>query len=171
MKKIIVVLLVLLLLGVGTVFGSEAPKVIKEWADPVREKLAGTEILILASAHPSINAFQELTPQFEALTGIKINWVIIEEGAMYGKLLMELTAGGKNINAMMVCPEYLFGLVDLDALEPLNKYIKNAPAWFDQEDIFPAYMDMLTGLDDNVYAVPFAGESGFLMYRKDLFDE
>jgi len=82
MKKIIVVLLVLLL-GVGTVFGSETPKVIKEWGDPVREKLAGTEIFILASAHPSINAFQELTPQFEALTGIKVNWVIIEEGAMY----------------------------------------------------------------------------------------
>lgn len=171
MKKIIVVLLVLLLMSVGTVFGSEVPKVINEWGNPVREKLAGTEILILTSAHPSINAFQKLTPQFEDLTGIKVNWVTIEEGAMYGRILMEITAGGKNVNAMMVCPEYLFGLVDLDALEPLNKYIENLPAWFDWEDIFPAYIDMLTGLDDNVYAMPFAGESGFLMYRKDLFDE
>ena len=171
MKKVILVLLVLLLMSVGTVFGSEAPKVIKEWADPVRERLAGTEISILASAHPSINAFQKLTPQFEDLTGIKVNWVTISESAMYGRILMELSAGGKNINAMMVCAEYLFGLVDLDAIEPLNKYIENLPAWFDWEDIIPAYRSVLTGLDGNVYAAPFAGESGFLMYRKDLFDK
>lgn len=141
-----------------------------EWLKDVKSRLAGTQITLLVSSHPSQQALQKMTPAFEKATGISVKWSVIEESALYGRILMELTANTKRIDALMVCPEYLYGLVQLGAIEPLNDYVSRLPDWFGWDDIVPSYRHMLTADDSKIYGVPFAGESGFLMYRKDLFE-
>jgi len=61
-------------------------------------------------------------------------------------------------------------LADLGYLEPLDSWLNNTPDWFDNDDILLAYREMLAYEDVN-YGVPFAGETVFLFYRKDLFDK
>jgi sorbitol/mannitol transport system substrate-binding protein len=56
-----------------------------------------------------------------------------------------------------------------DWLTDLNKYAK-ADAKYDVDDLIPSVRKALTD-QGKLYAVPFYGESSFLMYRKDLFEE
>src|SRR5690606_7213459 len=59
-------------------------------------------------------------------------------------------------------------------IDPLDPYLndpKKTPAWFDYEDIVPAYAEGLGSYDGKVYGIPSAGESAFIAYRKDLFEK
>src|SRR5690606_20730659 len=42
---------------------------------------------------------------------------------------------------------------------------------FDQKDVLKPIRTSLSGEDGKMYAQPFYGESSFLMYRKDIFEE
>src|SRR5699024_3817171 len=54
-----------------------------------------------------------------------------------------------------------------DRLEDVNK----TPEFFDYEGILPAYRNGLDKHNDIAYGVQIAGESRFLAYRTDLFEE
>jgi len=56
-----------------------------------------------------------------------------------------------------------------DWLYPLNDFVAADPE-FDQPDIFPSMTASLSA-EGGLYGEPFYGESSFLMYRKDIFDE
>src|SRR5690606_26350828 len=56
-------------------------------------------------------------------------------------------------------------------LDPYLNDPKKTPAWFDYEDIVPAYAEGLGSYDGKVYGIPSAGESAFIAYRKDLFEK
>jgi len=51
----------------------------------------------------------------------------------------------------------------------LSDYAKNTPG-YDENDFIPSLRDSLS-YEGNMYSVPFYGESSFLMYRKDLFEQ
>jgi len=155
--------------------GEEAPPEeavgpIEAWAAGVRAEYEGAEVRLAVASHPSIEAFKTMTPDFEELTGIDIVWDEMEEGALVDKLLLESSSGMTSYDAVMNCPEFTPILVDLGYLEPLDSWIEGAPDWFDNGDILAAYRDMLS-YEGAHYAVPFAGETIFLFYRKDLFDQ
>jgi sorbitol/mannitol transport system substrate-binding protein len=52
-------------------------------------------------------------------------------------------------------------------LAPLDSVVDD-PA-FDKADLLKPIVQSLTGEDGKLYAIPFYGESSFLMYRKDIF--
>jgi len=146
---------------------------VEAWAQDIKAKLGGTELKIAAATHPSIEAFKKMTPRFEELTGIKVSWDEMEEGALGQKLAMEATSGTTGYDLIMNCPEYTPSLADAGLLEPLDAFLGDAaktPEWFDYKDILASYRDMLS-YQDKHYGVPFAGETVFLFYRKDLFEK
>ena len=51
----------------------------------------------------------------------------------------------------------------------LSDYAKNTPG-YDEDDFIPSLRESLS-YEGNMYSVPFYGESSFLMYRKDLFEQ
>ena len=51
----------------------------------------------------------------------------------------------------------------------LSDYAKNTPG-YDENDFIPSLRDSLS-YEGNMYSVPFYGESSFLMYRKDMFEQ
>jgi len=53
-------------------------------------------------------------------------------------------------------------------LREVSSSTQGDPA-FDAADLLPAMVKSLSGADGKLYAVPFYGESSFLMYRKDVF--
>mgnify|MGYP000208053577 CR=1 FL=1 len=54
-------------------------------------------------------------------------------------------------------------------LTNLSDYADTTPG-YDEDDFVPSIKTSLS-YEDSMYAVPFYGESSFLMYRKDLFDQ
>lgn len=143
---------------------------IEQWATEVRAQHEGTEIKVAVASHPSIEAFKELLPRFEELTGIDVVFDEMEEGAQGQKLLLEASSGTTSYDAVMNAPERVPNHADLGYLEPLDSWIEKTPDWFDYEDILPAYRDMLS-YEGKHYGIPFAGETIFQFYRKDLFDK
>jgi sorbitol/mannitol transport system substrate-binding protein len=51
----------------------------------------------------------------------------------------------------------------------LSDYARNTPG-YDENDFIPSLRESLS-YGGNMYSVPFYGESSFLMYRKDLFEQ
>ena len=105
---------------------------------------------------------QKLTKHFEDKTGIKVNWVTLEEGVLRQRVTTDIATKGGQFDVMTI------GMYEAPIwgakgwLEALN-----FDSSYDVNDILPA---MRGGLSHggNLYAAPFYGESSMIMYRKDL---
>jgi ABC-type glycerol-3-phosphate transport system substrate-binding protein len=151
----------------------EYPEQVYKWAEKIREKFAGKTLTIAAVAHPSTEAFKTLTPDFEQLTGIKVDWVTYTEISYFDKIL--LIASGQEVpfDLMYTAAEVIPGFAKQELVIPIDEYLYNSeytPEWFNKEDIVPAYFNYMKA-DGKYYGVPFAGETIFVAYRKDLFEK
>ena len=107
---------------------------------------------------------QKVAEKYTEETGVKLNWVSLEEGVLREQVTSDTATGG--------------GQYDI-----INIGMQEAPIWgeagwiealefsadYDIDDMLPA---MRNGLSHNgtLYAAPFYGESSMVMYRKDLAD-
>jgi multiple sugar transport system substrate-binding protein len=165
--------LVLLLLGV-MVFSCSAfaqIQTVDEWAAAVKAKYNGTSITVAFASHPSTEAFQKMTPEFEKLTGIKVNWDVMEETYLKNKQLMDFTGNSRLYDVLMVDGFWMSEYAPKKAVAPLKPFIngKLTPAWYDYTDIVPAYRNGIGASKGVIYGIPTAGETRFVGYRKDLF--
>lgn len=151
----------------------EYPEAVMNWADMVKERYEGITVNVAAISHPSTSAFTKMTPEFERLTGVNVNWIVYEETKYFDKIL--LIASGEVVpydimfNCAEICP--YFGSEGLFA--PVNDLLQNTeltPEWHNWEDLIPAYRAYMT-CGDEIYGPPIAGESIFVAYNKDLFEE
>ncbi len=114
-----------------------------------------------------------VTPEFEALTGIKVRYDKVPPGQIRQKVVLDMSSKTGNISTHAGDPMYvpLYAANKwADVLEPyLNDSSLTDKAWFKYEDIFEAWRkaDMVDG---KTYAVPFNGEMTIQTYRKDLYD-
>lgn len=172
MRRVLAVVVLLLVLGV-TALGA-VPDEAAAWASDVRQQLEGTTITVLAISHPSIEAYQEMTADFTAATGITVQWDLTETDRINSKEFLEHSAGSTNYDVFMVNGVSITEFSAKGVLEPLDGFLADSsqtPDWFDYEDIIPAYRNGLGMVDGVVLGIPTAGESFFISYRKDLFDK
>ncbi len=166
----------LVLLIVALVFSSFtaiAQDPIEEWAAGIKEAYGGTEITVAVASHPSIEAFKTMIPRFEELTGITVVLDEMEEGQLGQRMLLEVSAESASYDAMMTAIEWSPLVASSGYATPLEPWIESdiTPDWFNYEDILQAYRDMFLWEDGMHYGIPFAGETVFMFYRQDLFEE
>lgn len=143
------------------------------WGANVREAHEGTTVTVAAHSHPSIEAFMTMHDEFTELTGINVEWDVMEQTALKNAQLLDFTSGAGNFDVLLVDPFAQAEFVDKEVIAPLNQYLDDpnlTPQWFDYDDIVPAY----SAVDDfggDIYGIPIAGETRFLGYRTDLFEE
>jgi len=107
---------------------------------------------------------QKVAEAYTEETGVKLNWVSLEEGVLREQVTSDTATGGGEYDiiniGMYEAP--IWGAAGW--IEPLE-----FSADYDVDDILPA---MRAGLshDGTLYAAPFYGESSMVMYRKDLTD-
>ena len=162
------------------------------WAFPLQGSAAdfdwtqfkGTTIVANFPSHFHYNAVKPLIPEFEKLTGMKVEIDELQYVKMHDKQVLEMSkpAGDYDVIALVVMwkTEYAGGgkLVELG---PLFDNPKLAVPGYDFNDLVPAYVDncgrvggakiYLGGPGSKLYALPFGTETSFLMYRKDLFEK
>lgn len=115
----------------------------------------------------------DMTAEFQALTGIKVNYDKVPPAQIRQKVVLDLSSRTGNISTHAGDPMYIPLYAANNWCEPIDGYLANPAltdkAWFDYEDIIGAWREanMLGG---KTYGLAYQGEMTLQIYRKDLYD-
>jgi sorbitol/mannitol transport system substrate-binding protein len=135
-------------------------------AGTIAAKADGPTITVATVNNSDMIIMQKLSPKFEAATGIKINWVVLEENVLRQRVTTDIATKGGQFDVMTIgaYETPIWGKKGwLDTLDDLGDD-------YDYKDLIPQIKDGLS-VDGKLYAVPFYAESSFTYYRKDLFEK
>lgn len=128
-------------------------------------------INVLMVNNPQMEDLQALTAEnFTAETGITVNYTVLPENEVRDRIGQEFSAQAAQYDVASISNYEVPFFSENGWLTPLDDFIA-ADAEFNQDDILEPIAAGLTGADGSIYAEPFYGESSFLMYRTDVFDE
>ncbi len=107
---------------------------------------------------------QKVAEAYTAQTGVKLNWVSLEEGVLREQVTSDTATGGGQYDIINIGMQEapIWGAAGW--IEPLN-----FGEAYDIDDMLPAMRNGLSH-EGTLYAAPFYGESSMVMYRKDLAD-
>ena len=128
------------------------------------------EVTIALVSNSQMTDAQELSSEFEAQNpGTKLKFITLSENQARAKITMSTAMGGSEFDVVMISNFETPQWARDGWLRNLSDYAEQTPG-YDQDDFIPSLRESLSYGGD-MYAVPFYGESSFLMYRKDLFEQ
>lgn len=111
--------------------------------------------------------------QYEA-EGAEVNIAVLPENDLRQKLTTEASTGGTTYDIFVIGPYEAANWAKFGWLENLEPYFEELSAadasWYDRDDLIQGMVGSLS-LDGDSYALPFYGESSFIMYNKELFEK
>ncbi|MFF2086927.1 ABC transporter substrate-binding protein [Nocardia sp. NPDC058176] len=111
-----------------------------------------------------------LAARFEAENpGTELRFVTLSENQARAKITASTAMGGGEFDVVMISNYETPQWAENGWLVNLSDYIDRTPG-YDETDFIPTLRDSLS-YEGDMYSVPFYGESSFLMYRKDLFEQ
>jgi multiple sugar transport system substrate-binding protein len=143
----------------------------------------GQSLTIGLNKHPFTESLLPLIPQFRALTGINVDYLILPEAEYITKLTADLSQQRGEFSVIMTGPLRNWQFVSADWILPLDDYLKNPKltdaAWYNAGDFIPAliaanrYNGKVGGGvgEGELWSVPVLSESYILAYRRDIFDQ
>jgi len=127
-------------------------------------------VTIAIVSNPQMKDAISLSPQFEQENpGIRLRFVSLSENEARAKITASVATGGGEFDVVMVSNYETPQWAANGWLTDLQPLIDATPG-YDQADFVPTVRDALS-YQGHMYSVPFYGESSFLMYRKDLFEQ
>ncbi|RKN03850.1 ABC transporter substrate-binding protein [Streptomyces radicis] len=131
----------------------------------------GDSINVLMVNNPQMTQLEELTAEhFTEETGIDVHFTVLPENEVRDKISQDFANQSGQYDVATISNYETPIYSGNDWLHPLDDYLAD-DADYAVDDILPPIQTSLTGADGQVYAQPFYGESSFLMYRTDVFDE
>ena len=133
------------------------------------KQFAGTTITVTAEAGLQALLDKQFTgPEFEQLTGVKVNVVELPNEEIYPKTILEHQAGTGAYDAVLISPAWLADLVANGAIVPLDPYIEKYGVKSEFDDINPAFKDWMS-YEGKIYGLVVDGDVLVTYYRTDLF--
>jgi sorbitol/mannitol transport system substrate-binding protein len=116
-----------------------------------------------------MTTIEQLTPGgFEkSHPNIKVKFVTYDENTERANVEKDVAAGGGQYDVVMIGPNDIGAWSKNKWIDPLTSYA-NSDASYDVADLLPSIKDALSS-NGTLYAVPFYGESSFMMYNKQMF--
>jgi sorbitol/mannitol transport system substrate-binding protein len=131
----------------------------------------GQAINVIMVNNPQMEDLQALTAEhFTADTGITVNYTVLPENEVRDRIQQEFSSQAGQYDVASISNYEVPFFSTNEWLAPLDEYVEDDED-FDQGDILEPIAAGLTGEDGSIYAEPFYGESSFLMYRTDVFEE
>jgi sorbitol/mannitol transport system substrate-binding protein len=129
----------------------------------------GTTIVVAIVSNPQMEDAIDLSSRFTAEhPDIDLKFVSLPENEARAKITASVATGGGEFDVVMISNYETPQWADNGWLVNLQPYIDESG--YDDEDIIPPIRQALS-YEDDMYSVPFYGESSFLVYRKDLFEQ
>ena len=131
----------------------------------------GQAIDVIMVNNPQMEDLQALTEEhFTADSGITVNFTVLPENDVRDTIQTDFTSQAGQYDVATISNYEVPFFSTNGWLANLDSYVEEDTA-FDQGDILEPIAAGLTGEDGSLYAEPFYGESSFLMYRADVFQE
>jgi len=128
-------------------------------------------INVIMVNNPQMEDLQNLTAaNFTADTGITVNFTVLPENDVRDRISQEFSSQAGQYDVASISNYEVPFFSTNGWLASMDDYISD-DSDFDQDDILAPLASSLTGEDGQVYAEPFYGESSFLMYRTDVFQQ
>ena len=135
---------------------------------------AQTTVTIATVNNPDMQVMQELSSTFEAQNpDIELEWLILDEGTLRSRVTTDAATGGGSFDIVTVgaYDTPLWGANEwLLSVDELAQRYPEAAEGYDFDDLLPAIRAGLS-FEDQLFAVPFYGESSFTMYNQRLLEE
>ncbi|XQU71948.1 hypothetical protein OJJOAM_004737 [Cupriavidus sp. H18C1] len=125
------------------------------------KKYAGVVLNVSAFSAPYQKLLRQWLPEFEAQTGIKVNFDTPSFPVYNQRVDLELSTKGSGFDVVNVTFIYSSRWIQSGWLTPLDDFIKDpgrTPADFDINDFLPGARAPETGRDGKLYGVPWTAE-------------
>jgi len=131
-------------------------------------------INIALANNPLSQALEKVARESYSADGVTVNIAVLPENDLRQKLTTEASTGGTTYDMFYIGPYEASNWARFGWLENLEPYFAALSAekleWYDRDDLIQGMVGSLS-LDGASYALPFYGESSFIMYNKALFEE
>ncbi len=124
-------------------------------------------INVLMVGNPQMVDIEKLTKDsFTKDTGIKVNYTILPENELRDKVTQDIATKAGQYDVATIGAYEVPIWSQNDWLTDMSDYASKDSS-FEEGDLIAPIKDVLSS-DGKLYAIPFYGESSFLMYRKDV---
>ncbi|GIP17658.1 sugar ABC transporter substrate-binding protein [Paenibacillus montaniterrae] len=117
---------------------------------------------------------EEMTSEFTAKTGIKVNYTVLSENEIRSKITQDVGLGGGQYDLFTIGAQDSAVYLDNGWTEPLDELLNGMSdedkAWYDLDDVFPVVRDSLSSQTKGLGALPFYAETTLLFYNKEIFE-
>ncbi|MDQ0391881.1 ABC transporter substrate-binding protein [Labrys monachus] len=130
----------------------------------------GVTVNVMTQTGAIQEPLQRRAPEFEKLTGAKINVIAVPFSDLYQKVLTDWASGTNSVDAAVFAPQWMVDYVAGGYLEDVGARIAKDKA-IEWNDIAPFFRDFSSSYGGKTYLVPLDGDFHMLYYRTDIFDK
>jgi multiple sugar transport system substrate-binding protein len=155
--------------AVLTVGGQAKAWTLEEAAKPY----AGTELEVLFLDRPGYNAAIKMLPEFEAATGIKVNYTTVPYENALGEQVRDFVAGG-DLDIALIDLVWMGNFAENGWIEPIDKFTGDAALAdpeLDMADFFPLVLNAFGSWNGVTYGLPFDNYSGLMFYNSCMLKD
>ena len=128
---------------------------------------AGQTVTTITWDTAAARAIGDLIPEFEAATGIKVDWNVFSEPALREKVLVDLASHTGVYDIFLIGSWVIAQYADARYVIPLDDLIATKKSEYFCEDFVPSIIGALR-YKGKLYGLPYYGGCGIFMYRKDI---
>ncbi|KAB0264641.1 ABC transporter substrate-binding protein [Microvirga brassicacearum] len=137
------------------------------------QQAKGTSLFVGMNKHVYTDTILPFIPEFEKLTGIKVQVESYSQDEYMNKRLVDLSSGAGTFDVVMM-DQSIVQYSKAGWVEPLDAYLVNPKfvdaAAYDVNDFLPS-LTKNTFINDKRFALPITGEAQILYYRKDVLEK
>jgi ABC-type glycerol-3-phosphate transport system substrate-binding protein len=127
-------------------------------------------INLLMEGVPDTFIIQDILPEFERETGIKVNFEVVNYAQMHAKLLPQLMSSKGAYDAIVV-DNYWAGEFPAGGwLEPLDELAAKT-ASIEMDKYVPSMLEMVGYYQGTLYMIPYYNYTMLLFYREDMMND
>ena len=128
---------------------------------------AGTVLDVLFLDRPGYNAAIKMLPEFEAATGIKVNYTTVPYENALGEQVRDFVAGG-DLDIALIDLVWMGNFAENGWIVPIDTFTKDpalADPDLDMADFFPLVLNAFGSWNGVTYGLPFDNYSGLMFYN------
>ena len=130
---------------------------------------AGVTVNVMTQTGAIQEPLQRRAPEFEALTGAKINVIAVPFSDLYQKVLTDWASGTNSVDAAVFAPQWMVDYIAGGYLEDLTPRVE-ADKDIEQDDVGAFFRDFSEKYSGKTYMITLDGDFHMMYYRKDVLE-